>query len=73
MNNSEKSLDQLYAERDKIVKLREIASTLGGRIKVGDEIITVETLRGLESGLKAEITARISNNSLKIVKDDKRG
>ena len=64
----EKPLSQLKDELKKTEHLIKVATMYNGKIRMGDDIVTVDELEKLRLDIKSEIAVRYSTNSLRIVK-----
>lgn len=70
MSLTEKSLDELYEYRDKLIEFVEFAKIYGGSVHLGEKVLTTEELQDKLSIIKSEIAARLSNKSyLKFIKN----
>lgn len=63
-----KTLDDLLIERNKLKELVRYAQIYGGKISIGDEIVTLAELKGTLTEIKIEIESRRSKQVLRRVK-----
>jgi Holliday junction resolvase len=62
-----KTLDELYQKRDQLEELVKYARLLGGKVKIGDEMITRTELQEMLNTIKIEIATKISGSKLKLI------
>lgn len=60
-------LDILYHKKGELQKLIKYAKLLGGKVRIGNNNISVQLLQKTLSSVNAEISAIISNGKLKII------
>lgn len=65
---NETKLDKLSSDLERTSQMRRTAELLGGKITVGDSVLTIQELKEFEADLKARIAVIISNNQLRLVK-----
>ena len=63
----DKTLDELYAENERLEELLKYAELFGGKIRLGDELVKMEDLKELQISVKAEIDSRISQGNLRLM------
>lgn len=62
----DKTLDELYAENERLEELLKYAELFGGKIRLGDELVKMEDLKELQVSIKAEIDSRVSQAKLRL-------
>lgn len=55
------TLDALIIQRNKLTELVRMAKLLGGKISIGDEVVTLTELKETLNNIKIEIESRRSN------------
>ena len=63
-----KTLKQLQVQLDDIEEMIKIGNIYKGKVSLGDEIVTVKELEEMREYIKFEITSRISQTKLRVVK-----
>jgi hypothetical protein len=65
-----KTLDDLLIQRSILKQLIRMAKLLGGKISIGDDVITLTELNGMLTELKIEIGSRRSQMNLKVINNN---
>lgn len=55
------TLDNLIEQRNKLTELVRMAKLLGGKVSIGDELVTLSELKETLDNVKIEIESRRSN------------
>ncbi len=67
---SNKTIDDLIIQRQKLKELIRYAQLLGGKISIGDEIITLAELKETITEIKIEIEVKRSQMKLKVINNN---
>jgi hypothetical protein len=62
--DSNRKLDELGGQLQKVEELLKFAGLYGGKISLGDKIITIDELKEMRLDLKSEIAAEESRRNL---------
>lgn len=63
-----KTLKQLQVQLEDVDQMIKIGRIYKGKVSLGDEIVTVKELEEMREYIKFEITSRVSQTKLQLVK-----